>query len=150
MENYTESLAETLKLQQMDPGDAWIYYNLGYCYAMLGQMPESIEAFEEARRIDGSDPYNTMGLSWAHAKAGNRDQALALFGDLEDNPGILREKAIILAILGDLDEAFELLNQAFNESPGTVAIIAGDASVPDEMRKDPRFTELVEKLGLNN
>jgi hypothetical protein len=67
--------------------------------------------------------------------------------EIADNPAILKEKSIIYGILGDLDTAFSMLDQAFSENPGAVAIIAGDSSVPEAMRNDPRFAELVKKLG---
>jgi len=146
--DFQGSLSESLKVLELNPEHSGSYYNLGYCYAMLDRSNEAIAAFEKAVQLDVGNSVMVMGLAWVHAKAGNADEALAQMEEVENNATILREKAIIFGILGDLDMAFTLLNQAFDQNPGAVMQIGGDTSVSAEMRADPRFIELMEKLGL--
>ena len=91
-----------------------------------------------------------MGLAWAHAMAGNKLEAVSIMIDLPDTDTNMKEKAIVYGVLGDLDTAFDLLNRAYESNPGAVAIIAGDDSIPQEMREDPRFQDLLDKLGLES
>ncbi len=49
--------------------------------------------------------------------------------------------------LGELDRAFEYLDRAYAEDPGSLTYFRADPSA-DPLRQDPRFAELMRKLGL--
>ncbi len=49
--------------------------------------------------------------------------------------------------LGDLDRAFEYLDRAYAEDPGSLTSFRADPAA-DPLRQDPRFDELMKKLGL--
>lgn len=147
---YEETITESRKILEMKPDDGWSYYNIGYGMALLGRTTEAIAAFQKAVDLDGEDTVLIMGLAWAHAMAGNKLEAVSIMIDLPDTGTNMKEKAIVYAVLGDLDTAFDLLNRAYESNPGAVAIIAGDDSIPQEMREDPRFQDLLDKLGLES
>ena len=146
--DYQGTVDESRKILEMKPDDSWSYYNIGYGMAMLGRVTEAIAAFQKAVDIDGEDSVLKMGLAWAHAKAGNELEAVSIMIDVPDTESNVKEKAIVYGVLGDLDTAFELLYKAYEMNPGAVAIIAGDDSIPEAMRNDPRFKELLDRLGL--
>lgn len=145
---YEETIVESRKILEMKSDDAWSYYNIGYGMALLGRVTEAVAAFQKAVDIDGEDSVLIMGLAWAHAKAGNNLESVSIMIDVPDTDSNLKEKAIVYGVMGDLDTAFQMLNRAYDMNPGAVAIIAGDDSVPLEMREDPRFKEILDKLGL--
>ena len=117
---------------------------------IAGSIMDYIAAFQKAVDLDGEDTVLIMGLAWAHAMAGNKLEAVSIMIDLPDTDTNMKEKAIVYGVLGDLDTAFDLLNRAYESNPGAVAIIAGDDSIPQEMREDPRFQDLLDKLGLES
>lgn len=49
--------------------------------------------------------------------------------------------------LGDLDMAFEILDQAAEEYPGSIGQLRTDHSA-DPLKADPRYDELLAKVGL--
>ncbi len=57
------------------------------------------------------------------------------------------EIAIVYGELGDLDRAFEYLDRAYAEDPGTLTYMRADPSA-DSLKDDPRFAELMRKMGL--
>ncbi len=59
----------------------------------------------------------------------------------------LTEIAIVYGELGELDRAFEYLDRAYAEDPGTLTYMRADPSA-DSLQDDPRFAELMRKLGL--
>ncbi|MDA0874510.1 MAG: protein kinase [Bacteroidetes bacterium] len=145
---YEETVAESRKILEMKADDAWSYYNIGYGMALLGRTTEAVAAFQKAVDLEGDDSVLIMGLAWGHAMAGNKLEAVSIMIDVPDTDSNLKEKAIVYGVLGDLDTAFEMLYRAFEMNPGAVSIIAGDDSVPEAMRRDPRFQELLKRMGL--
>jgi hypothetical protein len=49
--------------------------------------------------------------------------------------------------LGDIDRAFAYLDRAFANDPGNLSYLKADP-IADSLRDDPRFAELLKKLGL--
>ncbi len=60
---------------------------------------------------------------------------------------LLKEIAIVYGELGDLDMAFEILDQAAEEYPGSIGQLRTDHSA-DPLKADPRYDELLAKVGL--
>ncbi|MCL7926539.1 MAG: tetratricopeptide repeat protein [marine benthic group bacterium] len=141
------TVAESYKVLEMSPDEAYAYYNAGYGHAMMGQTDEAIDAFRMARAADPSDPYNTAGLAWSFAKAGQRDSSLAVLAEVPPEGGLLKEIAIVYGELGDLDTAFEILDQAAEEYPGSIGQLRTDHSA-DPLKADPRYEALLRRVGL--
>ena len=141
------TVLESYKVLEMSPDEAYAYYNAGYGHAMMGQTDEAIDAFQKARTADPSDPYNSAGLAWSYAKAGQRDSSLGVLAEVPHEGGLLKEIAIVYGELGDLDTAFEILDQAAEEYPGSIGQLRTDHSA-DPLKADPRYDELLAKVGL--
>ncbi len=92
-------------------------------------------------------PFNTTALAWAYARAGRRAEALELLGQVEAQGQMLKELAIVYGELGELDRAFEYLERAYAEDPGSLTYINADPTT-DALKADPRFAELLQRLGL--
>jgi tetratricopeptide (TPR) repeat protein len=141
------TVTESRKLIEMAPDLAYAHYNLGYGLAMLGHDEEGIRAFRAARDLDASDPLNSLGLAWAFAKAGERDSALATLVGIPREAALLKEFAIVYGELGDLDTAYELLDRAVEEDPGSIGMLLSDHSA-DPLKADPRYPGLLKRVGL--
>ena len=145
---YQESIDESRKVLQLEPRDSWSYYNIGYGLAMLDRNTEAIANFQKAVEFSPEEPYLTLGLAWAYARANEDLKAVSLLIEVEDTPSFMKEKAIIYGVMEDLDNAFLLLERVYEQNPAALLIIAGDDSVPEAMRQDPRFEDLLDRLGL--
>jgi tetratricopeptide (TPR) repeat protein len=141
------TVAESYKLLEMEPNDAWAYYNAGYGHAMLGENREAIDAFRKATELDPTDPNMPIGLAWGWARADQRDSALAVLSVVPEESGILKEIAIVYGELGDLDRAFALLDRAAVEAPGSIGTLRTDHSA-DPLKADPRYDALLRRVGL--
>jgi len=84
-------------------------------------------------------------LAVVSARAGQRDEALEALEQVEEQGPMLKEIAIVYGELGDLDRAFEYL--AYTEDPGSLTYMRADPTA-DSLKDDPRFAELMRKLGL--
>jgi hypothetical protein len=55
--------------------------------------------------------------------------------------------ALVHQGLGELDEAFHHLNEAIDRSLGAVVFLSGNPVWKTEIRADPRFDALLERIG---
>jgi hypothetical protein len=83
--------------------------------------------------------------------AGKRNEAQKALAELKElskqrfvSPGVF---AMIYAALGDKDQAFALLEKSVEEHDLSVARLKVDARF-DNLRDDPRFADLVRRVGL--
>lgn len=121
---------------------------IGDIYAAKGMYPESIAAFLKS----GDDPYTLGHLGNAYARAGQVDAARKLVAQLEmhvRNDGVGRyEIALIYTGLGDKQEAFKWLEDAYYAHDVGLVYLQVDPCL-DPLRSDPRFTDLLRRVGLS-
>src|SRR6185503_18263388 len=89
-------------------------------------------------------------LADSHALAGNRDDAkrmLAELGELSERTYVpALYVAVIHAALGEMDDAFECLERAYDERSNWLTLLKVDPRV-DSLRSDERFKELIRRIG---
>jgi serine/threonine-protein kinase len=124
---------------------------LGFTYAAKGLYDQAIKAYQEAIRLGLDTPSTQVFLGSAHALAGQREQALAILKKLQTassypSPGHL---AILYAALGDRERAFSSLEKAYQAHDPQLQYL-GVSPGYDSLRSDPRFHELLLKVGLNH
>jgi len=146
--DFAGSIDESLKVLEMEP-DAWYpYYNLGWAYSVTDEHPKAIEVLEKALKLN-PDAGGTirLGLAYAHARAGNRDEALALVQaeESEDSYDI----PLVYYELGEVDLAFEFLERVLRLDRSQLTRLQRDPSGA-AIRDDPRFGEVLRKLELES
>jgi len=141
------TITESYRVLEMSPDEPYAYYNAAYGHAMMGDIDQAIDEFRRAREIDPSDPYHTAGLAWSFAKAGQRDSALAVLAEVPEEGAFLKEIAIVYGELGDFDAAFDMLDRAVEDYPGSIGQLQTDHSA-DPLKADPRYDELLRRVGL--
>jgi Flp pilus assembly protein TadD len=110
---------------------------------------EAVAELQEAVKLSGGSPTCIANLARAYAASGERSEAVKLLSDLKkrSNPGhsSASEIAVIYASLGDTDQAMTWLEKGYEErfNPG-VLLRPGF----DPLRSDPRFEDLVRRVGL--
>ena len=134
MHRYPESLAQFQKTLERDPGFGPAHLKLSNLYAVTGRFGE---AESELQKFGP-----TTGTFTANAKGYLALSLAALSGD-EWRAAI----AQAYAMDGDRDKAFEYLEKAYaNED---VELILGVRSPAlDSIRSDPRYRDLMRRLGL--
>jgi len=146
-----EAIAVCRKAITADPGFYMTHSVLGMAYEQKGMLPEALAEFEEARHLDPGQPFTLGYLGHALATAGRRAEALQMAEALEHHqgPGYVDPfaVAIVHAGLGDRDRAFTWLEAAFRVRSESL-LHYKDAPLLDGLRSDPRFADLVRRMGL--
>ena len=126
--------------------DDWSFL-AGDIYCGMGRFPEAIAAFLKS----GNGPYSLGHLGNAYARAGQRDAALKTIDRIRQyvqSDGVGRyEIALIYAGLGDKNNAFQWLEAAYRAHDVGLVYLKVDPCL-DPLRSDPRFTALLQKVGL--
>jgi len=149
---YDEALKQVQKTLELDAHFAPAHQTLGWVYLHSGNQEEAIREFQSALQLTGTaDADLQLDLGIAYAATGKRDEArriLAKLENLHEQGGVPSGSVGILhGALGESNEAFAWLEKAYEErDPQLTYIKAGRRFEP--LRKDPRFSELVHRLGL--
>jgi serine/threonine protein kinase/Tfp pilus assembly protein PilF len=141
-----EALKQTLELDQ---GLPITYIVLGYTYAAKGMYREAIAAYLQAIKRGGDTSSVQIYLGAAYAHAGQRERAEAILKRLEASktyvsPG---ELPVLYIALGQREQAFRSLEKAFAARDLQLQFLGIDPSF-DSLRGDPRFADLMRRVGL--
>jgi len=139
------SLIKRVRALDIHPPD-WSFL-LGDVSAEKGMFPESIAAFKKAG--DGPDTLGHLGN--AYARAGQTAEAMKAIARLQDQVrknGVGRyEIALIYTGLGKKQEAFQWLEEAYQTHDVGLIYLKIDPCL-DPLRPDPRFEDLIRRVGL--
>jgi TolB-like protein/Tfp pilus assembly protein PilF len=145
--DYDGALDEAARVLELEPERAGAHYFLGAALALNGQLEEAIAALQRTTELDPESPGNRTALAWVYARDGQREKALELLADVPEMGTNLKEIALVYGELGELDRAFDYLDRAYAEHPANLLNLLVDPGA-DSLRQDPRFDELMKKLGL--
>jgi TolB-like protein/tetratricopeptide (TPR) repeat protein len=145
--DYEGGMVEARKVLELEPDRPSALYSLGFASTLKGDHAEGIAALQRALELQPEYRFNATGLAWAYARAGRRAEALELLDQVEASGQMLKELAIVYGELGELDRAFEYLERAYAEDPGSLTYINADPTAT-ALKGDPRFNDLLARLGL--
>ena len=136
------------------PKSPWIHLHLGNAYCQKGMFTEAIAEMKSAIELAEDSEAMWAALGYTYAKAGQRDEAINILNFL--NERISRGEYVpalnvawIYAELGDNDQAFTWLDKAVDEGEGRLLNMPFETEL-DGLRSDPRFPELIQRIGLPN
>lgn len=137
----------------MDPRDWFQHYSLGVGYEGTGKLPEAISEYHKAIEMSGNS-WIAVALAHAYSVSGKKAEAEKILRDLEHkltatsaSPSMM---AAIYAGLGKNDKAFEFLEEGYSKKSLDLPSALNSDLVLDTLRPDPRFQNLVRRIGLNN
>ncbi len=147
--SYDEAIRQSRKTIEMDPNFAMAHNQLAQAYLQKHMYDQAIAELQNAVQLSGGSPTCIANLARAYTFSGKRSEAMKLLDDLKSSSTARyshsSEIAAIYASLGDKDEAMNWLEKGYEErfNPG-VLIRPGF----DPLRSDPRFQDLVHRVGL--
>ena len=149
--NYDEALEQYRRALEMDSGSGFLQWAIGNVYARKGMYGEAIAAYEKSIPLSGDSPDEPASLANVLALSGKHQEARTILLDLEQrsskqyiSPAAL---AVIYSALGDKQQAFALLEKAYQRRDMLLVLLKTDPMF-DGMRDDPRFADLVRRVGL--
>ncbi len=154
--SYDAAIEEAQQVVKLHPGSLSAQYWLGSAYREKKMYPQAIETFQNARdlarQIAGDNPALIMAYGHTQALAGNAAEARAALQKLQQLAGNrfvpnLYPAAIHVG-LGETDEAFRLLDLAYQERIDRLVYLNVDP-MADPLRSDPRFAQLMAKIGFH-
>jgi tetratricopeptide (TPR) repeat protein len=131
----------------MDPTHTDEYGEMGEAYVGKRMFPEAIRELSRAVEMSRSGtqyPYYLARLGYARAQAGDIAASRKILTELPS--ANLNDLACLYAGLGYRDKSIDLLNESFRRH--TFPLDAGYAVEFDPLRSDPRFIELLHRVGL--
>jgi serine/threonine-protein kinase len=147
---YDEAVAQYQKVLDMDPGFIRAYMTMGSAYAQNDMHDEAVAMFQKAIELSG-DRSKVAALGRAYGMVGKKDEALKVVDELrelsKDRYITPYATVLILAAMGEIDEALSWLEDAFAERVSDLIYLRVDPFL-DNLRSDPRFNALLEKVGL--
>jgi TolB-like protein/DNA-binding winged helix-turn-helix (wHTH) protein len=153
---YNESIRLQIRDLQRQPDDGYAHYGLFQTYALAGQYPQAIKELKEAGTLMGFPEFEAP-IDHAFRTAGFEAAIHLLARNFEK---LQKEKKIyapdILAefygVIGDKDRAFYWLEDAYRHkhssgAGGGLIWLKGNPMYAS-LRSDPRYADLVRRVGL--
>jgi serine/threonine-protein kinase len=145
------ALAQARKTFDLEPNHITARVWLANVYESLGMYNEVIALSEQSRKNHMSDQYFLLYSGYAYAKTGRPDkaeEAIKKLRELEKSePVDSYDFAVLYVGLGDKDKALVELEKNFNERGYYVPLLRVDPLM-DPLRDDPRFADLIKRVGL--
>ncbi len=145
---YDDAIAEERKVLDRDSLNGYGLWRLGEAYLYKGMYDEAVATLRRAVTII---PASRLSLGIAYAAAGRTDDARRLLAELAAEPptayGTLA-RALIHGALGDLDDAFRLLDARPAHAVLPWVRIWPRLDRLDRLRQDPRYHALMRRLSL--
>ena len=145
-----QAVVQLRKIIDMDPN--WYLAHMVLCetYNFKGQFAEAIAECEKARGLN-DDPAVLSFLAIAYARSGKREEAMKTMGQMHE---LAKQRYVpaygfgnAYAALGDRDQAFKWLERSLQDRGWEITYIRVDPGI-DSLRSDPRFSDLVRRVGL--
>jgi len=148
--NYPAALEAVGKAIALDPADAEAHHQLGKVRLAQQDAPAAVAALERSVELNPGNGWAWHNLALAYLAAKQPAKAASAFERVlpyaPQNPALLYNTACAYALSGDPAKALDLLDRAvtagYKDKPGMLAD-------PDlgSLRADPRFSEIVKRLG---
>ena len=146
---FDKAIEQVSKVLAMDPNFGFAYFDLGKIDIASGKPAEGIV---ELQKTGSLRSWSTLigYLGYAYAASGRRDEAKKLIDELSHRRYAAPDAiAIIYLGLGDKEGALEWLSKAYQDRSYNLIFLKVDHSW-DPLRFDPRFIDLLKKVGLDN
>jgi tetratricopeptide (TPR) repeat protein len=149
--HYDQATHELRAALTVRPDDVGALIDLGFVLIANNQPEDAIPVLEKAVSISHRSPGALGVLVRAYAHSGRRSDALRLLAELKRRrtAGYVPAAAFVNAYLGlgENDQAFAWLEQAYKEQSNMLQFVKVHPYF-DSIRGDPRFADLVRRVGL--
>jgi serine/threonine-protein kinase len=151
--DFDHALDQFKALLDFEPNFALLYLSFATAYALKGDYDEALAYGEKMLEVGPRVVAYVGNMGWIYAVAGRKEKAYKLLAELEERSkkGYVSSfwMALIYLSLGEIDKTFEWFEKAYEERDGNMIYF----TVPplfDPIRSDPRYKQLLLKMGHDN
>jgi serine/threonine-protein kinase len=149
---WDQAIEQLHRAIELDP-TYWFSHNfLGRAYEQKRKYPEAIAEFQRALEVEKDNGEIWAGLGYAYTVSGQKAEAQKILDHLKEmsTHGWVASYnfAVIYAGLGEKDQAFTLLEQAYKDRSYYLATYFATDERLDNLRSDTRFDDLRKRIGL--
>jgi TolB-like protein/Tfp pilus assembly protein PilF len=149
---YDQAIQELLKIKELNPKFPVPYWGIGLCYEQKGMYQEAVDQLQKGIAVSGGRGANNIAsLAHAYGLAGQHGEAQKILAELEkrSKKTYVSSYQIALIYLGlrQNDKAMKQLEIAYQEHSTLLTYLKMDPRF-DPLRSDPRFQDLVHRIGL--
>ena len=148
---YDEAVAQLLRTVELDPNYPMTFWILGLIYRETARYDLAISAGEKGVNLSGGSPLMRAALAQTFAAAGAPEKAIEIADELNE---LAKQRYVaphffagIYVGLGEHDRAIEYLEKSCAEHCHWLIYLHVDPSM-DDLRNDPRFQDLLRRVGL--
>jgi TolB-like protein len=148
---YQRAVDECEKAKQLDPKYFMLHFIAGRAYMRLNEHAKAIAHLKQARTETGEMPLMDAALGLAYAVSGKKTETIKL---AEAFKAAAKKRYIpptyfgmLFAGLGDKDKAMMWLQKAYDDRADGLTWLNVEPML-DDVRSDPRFQELIRRIGL--
>ena len=146
---YDEAEAQARKTLEMDPRFFLAHYYLGTALQLKGHLNEAIPEFRKAFESN-NDPYSLGILGQAYARSGQKEDARKILTRLNEQRNARRVAPYAMALvylgLGDKEHAIDELDRGYRDGETNYLFVIKVDPLLDDLRGNPRFEALVQKI----
>ena len=148
---HDEAIEQGRRALEIDSAFALAHRLLGMAHLAKRQFAPAVAELEATARVSGGRLDGLCVLGLAYAEAGRRAEARKVLRTLEQTskqrPDLAYPIALVLAGLGERDQAFARLEQAHQKHDGSLILLQVDPLL-DPLRSDARFQDLMRRVFL--
>lgn len=150
-----EGLVEASRRGVASNPNEWVeHYYLGVGYEGTGKRLDAISEYQKAVKMSDGDRNAIAALASAYAGVGRTAETRKILRDFEQESKSAYVSPYLIAALhaglGEKDKAFELLEKAYQEKSTDLSWhLKADLRL-DNLRSDPRYQDLLRRVGLAN
>jgi len=151
--NYDQAIDQFQKTLELDPNFPPALVILPAAYEQKGMLEEAIAGFQRAITLTkGAEKIMAMaGLGHVYAVSGRKTEARKILVELqrlsEHSYVPASDVALVYAGLGEREKAFAWLDKAYEEHSFNMGHLTVEPRF-DPLRSDPRFADLLRRIGL--
>ncbi len=148
---HDQARAALEKTLELDRGYPYAHLYLGHLYMAQGDPAKAIDAYRQAATLGLDTPPTQIALGAAYARAGQTDRARATLAELRRRTENVSpsELAILLVALGEPEQALASLEDAYRARDPHLQQLGVEPGF-DPLRAEPRFRDLLQRIGLED
>ena len=147
---YDQAIEILQESARIDSQDTFSRSYLALALSAAGRHDEAVREIEAVAKLQGPSPITDLYVGRIYALAGKTEEAREILKRVENSSTYVApsEMAAFYAILGETDKAFASLEKAYSEKDLQLQFLRVDPAF-DSIRNDPRFVDLLRRMGID-